>query len=1092
MDGRDFRNRPGVEGAQPVSELHNSGGNALLLGTWVAECVLHKGIGAFVSDFKSKAHVMEKMYRARATMKMYAENSPHKDGHNLVLFQRAEKVVQATGALIDEITQKNLQRAGLKILAADGDDPEAQHVSRSVSDPKSIYYNIDAPPVAAFIVFEHAESFARCLRDHAQYAHYPMRWFYPNVLKIKGQKVNVTRASEPDQILWENLDVTKRQKTYLRIRTAMITLLLVIGCFIVVLQASIYKTIFANRVPDNSVCAATVPLLYVNDTDASLTSLSLVRPTTTASQQTLDAQCTAVTGRSDAFYAIYARDEDFNSPATDSYDVSACTLSSSLDAYVEHSFTSNGQTYSYSGGRTDALCPEPRRGRYCPCVSTAAKTDCHQRECFFPAAENSARCESFTASAIGACYCYQELAALVSSSGVVDTLDKINSLKSGPCGDFYQQYSLSVALTYVAVLVTTVVNVFLRTFLKRLAKHEARANTDEEQGSVMLKIFLSNYATMAIIILVAYGKAKDLPAFLQTLHIFDGVYGDFSTGWYGQVGYFLVTTSILQSFSPLVANLFLHYVGKPLLRWYHHSRVKALKSHSVVMQHDLNMLEVGPVFDSTDHTAQLLTLLFFSMTFAPGLPLLMPLCCFAFALYFRVDKLLLCRYYQAPPHVGDATIRLVVHLLPVAAIIRLGFACWMFSCPDTAFGRGAIEASSVSVDYRDFLETARSSSASSGFTFANDRIFQPNTFPLFVLLLIVAAIVVLARVYQEIPLHLLFSRLLDCVNSLSADGHASADARRLAEVARSGHRSEEASDDLVSAWSLAKLNDPLRQQSAGYTREYFRYVKHRDEIPDSCYDMFAYAYLTKLTDLDRDQGWQLEERGEFVVRTKTFLDASKRLDGSRARVGERKRTYEVVADNKCFSYDIEKVPAYATAMRGLREGTTSLQDTKFGGNATAGGAAAQAYDESDLANKVLSQYQHERPVSAQPHSRQPGHVAELDSPIDSHHRTKPHADAARPNTGQAQVAVDASSPSHHSRPGTSSAAAAGNFTFDDFANMDFADAAHHPPVPAEQHSHPHHEHHHHGHHAHAGAHDKIHISKEHKQKLRHSAQSGEE
>jgi hypothetical protein len=75
------------------------------------------------------------------------------------------------------------------------------------------------------------------------------------------------------------------------------------------------------------------------------------------------------------------------------------------------------------------------------------------------------------------------------------------------------------------------------------------------------------------------------------------------------------------------------------------------------MQKDLNALMVGDVFDSTDHAAQLLTLLFFAMIYSSGLPLLIPLCCFAFILYFRVDKFLVCRYFQKPPNIGDAVIR---------------------------------------------------------------------------------------------------------------------------------------------------------------------------------------------------------------------------------------------------------------------------------------------------------------------------------------------------------------------------------------------------------------------------------------------------
>jgi len=104
-----------------------------------------------------------------------------------------------------------------------------------------------------------------------------------------------------------------------------------------------------------------------------------------------------------------------------------------------------------------------------------------------------------------------------------------------------------------------------------------------------------------------------------------------------------------------------------LTRFYHWCRARS--SRSIVMQHQLNYYEVGSDFEITEHTAQLLTYLFFAMTFASGLPLMMPLCCFAYMVFFRVDKMLLCRFYKKPPHFGDGSIRMVVTCLPFAAIL---------------------------------------------------------------------------------------------------------------------------------------------------------------------------------------------------------------------------------------------------------------------------------------------------------------------------------------------------------------------------------------------------------------------------------------
>ena len=38
-------------------------------------------------------------------------------------------------------------------------------------------------------------------------------------------------------------------------------------------------------------------------------------------------------------------------------------------------------------------------------------------------------------------------------------------------------------------------------------------------------------------------------------------------------------------------------------------------------------------------------------------------------------------------------------------------------------------------------------------------------------------------------------------------------------------------------------------------------------------------------------------------------------------LGNAMKTYDVIGDHRCNSYDVEKVPSYVTAMKGLREGT---------------------------------------------------------------------------------------------------------------------------------------------------------------------------
>lgn len=325
---------------------------------------------------------------------------------------------------------------------------------------------------------------------------------------------------------------------------------------------------------------------------------------------------------------------------------------------------------------------------------------------------------------------------------------------------------------------------------------------------------------------------------------------------------------------------------------------RELKSTSIVMQNDLNKIQVGPVFDPTLQTAQLLTLLFFAMTFAPGLPLLMPLCCFTFTMYFRIDKMLLCRFFQKPPQVGSSGMKLVIKYLPFAALLRMAFSIWMFGnygvLPNDKRGDTAYSAS---------LEESRDSNRNVG---VNSVIFRENVFPIFILFLLVAFCQFLIRIWKFLPIYWIL-KLIKLVFDVFTDKKDIKSA-----VNESGS---------VHPWEVIKMNDPRRQHVAPFTGDYFRYVKNKDEIPDTCFKMFQYHYLTSLTEIEVEEGWEIREEGDFVLKVKAWKNPRR---GSGRRVGDLKKTYEVIGDKRVCTYNVEQVPAYIIPMQGLKEGVSSM------------------------------------------------------------------------------------------------------------------------------------------------------------------------
>lgn len=677
LDKPDWQGRPPLDGAQPVQSTDNSR-EPLHLNTWVAECVVHERIGGYIQAFKNQNGLLEELFTARARVKMYAKDSPHKYGNDPVRYAKEEKKLEAAMKKFEMFTQhvintkkivKDKKNASTKSPPPGAATPSADG-GGDVEAPRekslSITEAIDADAVAAFVIFEYSESMARCLEDYSKYSSFPRNICFPAKLKFRGRRITVKQAPEPDSIMWENLEVGWCLKRAARLQTLLIAFILLLVSFAVIVQASLYKARFSNKTPQIGLCTSSVPALYGSYYNVtSFGDLAFTRPDPSL-QVGLDAKCdAAVPG---TFYATYNYNRDVTTPLG-AYDVAVCK-----------------ESFAAGGG----LCPSAKQKTFCPCISVSATDPCRTIECLSAGGTNlapgaygaPAACKPFAASTIGGCFCLDKLTNLISSGGVRAVSEYVINSPNDKCSPFFKNFATAQSLTYAATFGVVVINTVMTSALKFLTVREMHSSFDGAAGSLMFKIFACTFIDMAFVSLVAFGYIASMPDAAKQAHIFSGSYTDFNSAWYGNVGYLLVLTWFIQAATWRLGDLIGFHITYPLARCLNYTSIQDQASRSVARQDQLNAMELGPEFDVCAATSQVMLLLFVAMTFAAGLPVLMPLACVFFLYYYIVDKTLLMRFNERPPVIGIGITRSVLRSLPYACIIRLAFSCWMYGNPD--------------------------------------------------------------------------------------------------------------------------------------------------------------------------------------------------------------------------------------------------------------------------------------------------------------------------------------------------------------------------------------------------------------------------
>ena len=302
---------------------------------------------------------------------------------------------------------------------------------------------------------------------------------------------------------------------------------------------------------------------------------------------------------------------------------------------------------------------------------------------------------------------------------------------------------------------------------------------------------------------------------------------------------------------------------------------------------------------------------------------MMLLACIGVGFLARWDKYLVCRHHKKPTPASDKVARWALRMLPYAAALRLIVGCFMLSAADIfphrlvpsseAGGNSAMDTNS----YRDYVSRLEGSNYFPAFlSFAEDRVFRYNTFPLFVFFVLIVLGKIIIRAWKFLPFYW-FGKLLgsicSCVCSLGRF--------------RAGGGGKGSKDAGLHPYDLTFGNsDPLRTQEAPLTGGYFKYQRHPDDRPvtcacigGTCLQMFCCCCFDGVGASDETsdaltggaRGWELVEMERGLhARIRSWPATVQMVDGSLKLSGDQKVTYDVIAEQGHPSYHIERIESY--------------------------------------------------------------------------------------------------------------------------------------------------------------------------------------
>jgi hypothetical protein len=501
---------------------------------------------------------------------------------------------------------------------------------------------------------------------------------------------------DPSQVVWQNIEITKRGRCCRGTGVAIVTALLLCVSIVFLVLIAALQVKYKSALPGSTVCDSVLPAVAFGETVDSLGHLP--------SGVTLPAGLTLVKNASEPFCASYGMVQ-LRWTATNT-SIQPLTSVTAQDSCLNECYAPKNSP----GTCTVEAVLVPGTGSGAANSGTTTNL-------------------TYVRSEVVACYCLQQLDEALSSVNSVFTATRaLLSNEEQFCLDTALDFLRYQAIRVAAASVVAIINLALALCIRLLTNSEGHEDLDSLQRSTALKAFLAQFINTALLSFVIDAA---MPIISTVLGVTVPIYASNGPLWHYTVGASLCLTMIINAFAQHARTLLLLLLVHPCLR--------CGGTRGALHQDELNVKLAPPEFLIANRTADVLLTFATCFMYSAGNPVILVIGAGSVLVSYYVDQLSLLRVYRRPPRFNAGSAKFIASVLPFAIVAHLVIAIWQYSDPLVLQSQSALGDSSEEV-LRSGVSTL--STEMGGFSLVNDatsstmkRMLKESTFPLTVILI---------------------------------------------------------------------------------------------------------------------------------------------------------------------------------------------------------------------------------------------------------------------------------------------------------------------------------------------------------------------